>query len=85
LWGEKPKLSSRREGIVSTYDKFWLSVGVLLLGVAVLGVGFLLGAGVEMHRWQKEAVDFDHAYFDPKTKEFKWRHVETYLESTEAP
>lgn len=68
---------------MSIGDKFGLTVVVCLLAAMVFLVGFLLGAMAETWRWQREAVNFDHAYFDTKTKEFHWRHVETFLESSD--
>ena len=58
---------------------------VLLIAAGIFGAGFIAGVATECRRQQQEAVDFDHAYFDQKTREFHWRHVETPSDAPGAP
>lgn len=49
-----------------------LSVIAILVIVGGAMCGFELGK----KHVQNEAVQFDHAYWHEKTKEFHWRHIE---------
>jgi hypothetical protein len=52
--------------------------GMILSVIAILVIvgGAMCGFELGKKHVQNEAVQFDHAYWHEKTKEFHWRHIE---------